>query len=77
VPIEAVVKRHEGSLYIFAVNMRGEDATATFKLAGLTGNAPARVLGEDRTVELAAGAFRDSFAPWGVHLYQLAIPAAK
>ena len=77
VPIEAVVKRHDGSLYVFAVNMRGEEATATLKLAGLAGNATARVLGEDRTVELAAGAFRDAFAPWGVHLYQLAIPAAK
>jgi len=71
VPIEALVKRYAGSLYVFAVSMRGEDATATFKLARLTANASARVLGEERVVEVSGGTFRDSFAPWGVHVYQI------
>ena len=67
------MKRHEGSLYVFAVAMRGEETTATLKLSGATG-AKATVLGEDRGVEIAGGAIRDTFAPWGVHLYQVAQP---
>lgn len=73
VPVEAIVKRHEGNLYVFAVCMRGEETAATFKLSGVAG-AKAAVLGEDRSVEIAGGTIRDAFAPWAVHLYQISQP---
>ncbi len=76
VPIEALVKRHAGSIYIFSVSMRGAASTATFKLAGRSGKQSAKVLGEERTLEIDGGSFRDSFEPWGVHLYQIAEPAS-
>jgi hypothetical protein len=74
VPIEAVAKRHEGATYVFAVGMRDGQAEATFKVAGLEGKATAEVVGEGRTIEVVAGEFRDSFGPWGVHLYRINSP---
>jgi hypothetical protein len=71
IPVEATVRRHEGAIYVFAVAMRDGAATATFRVAGVTGKATARVLGENREVALAGGAFQDSFRPWDVHLYQI------
>ena len=53
--------------------MRGEETTATIKLAGAAA-ARATVLGEDRPIELASGTIRDTFAPWAVHLYQIPQP---
>jgi len=74
VPVEALVKRHAGSLYVFATCMRGAETTATFKLAGLSGKVTAKVLGEDRSVEIDGGTLREAFDPWGVHLYEIAQP---
>ncbi len=69
VPVEAVARRRGGATYVFAVGMRDGATTATFKIAGLSGRASAKVLGEHRTVEVRDGVFEDEFAPWGVHLY--------
>jgi hypothetical protein len=69
VPVEAVVKRHGGATYVFAVVMRDGATTATFTVAGMTGRARAEVLGENRTIEVRDGVFRDEFGAWGVHLY--------
>ena len=71
VPVEAIIKRHDGKLYVFAANMRGEPTTATFKLAGQSGKT-ANVLGEGRILALDGGTLRDEFGPWAVHLYQIA-----
>jgi Zn ribbon nucleic-acid-binding protein len=51
VPVEMTVRRHDGYLYVFAVCMRGEKTTATFKLAGTKGDVEA--LGELRKIEAA------------------------
>jgi hypothetical protein len=81
VPVEAAVRRHNHNLYIFAVSMRGEETSATFKLPDYLNKdalkpeaKTAKVLGEDRSVEVAGGAIRDTFAPWAVHLYQIPQP---
>lgn len=71
VPIEAVARRHEGATYVFAVGMREGKAEGTFRVAGLEGKATAEVLGEERSIEVVGGEFRDSFEPWGVHLYRI------
>jgi len=71
VPVEALVKRHQNSQYVFAVAMRNEKAKATFRLSNTPGKLSAKVLGEDRVVTVDAGVFQDEFEPWGVHLYEI------
>jgi hypothetical protein len=71
VPVEAMLKRHNGETYLFAVCMRDGTTTADFQIAGLTGQAKAEVLGEGRTLELRDGTLRDEFRPWDVHLYRI------
>jgi hypothetical protein len=74
VPVEAMVKRYDGDVYVFAVGMRGAETTATFRLAQAPQAAAVEVLGEDRRLELKEGAFEDAFAPWDVHLYRIRQP---
>jgi hypothetical protein len=71
VPVEAMVKRHQGATYVFAVAMRDGQTTATFRVAGVTGMATAHVLGENRDIAVSDGAFQDTFRPWEVHLYRI------
>jgi hypothetical protein len=71
VPVEAMVKRHNGDTYVFTVGMRSGVTTATFQLASPTTKARAVVLGEDRSLDITNGQFRDTFQPWDVHLYRI------
>lgn len=71
VPVEAMVKRHGGETYIFAVCLRGQPTTATIKFADRALGQQAIALGEDRTVAISGGQFQDSFQPWDVHLYRI------
>ena len=70
-PVDILVKRHAGALYIFAVGMRNAPAKATFQLKGLPPDASAEVLDEGRKVSIQHGHFTDSFAPYDVHLYRI------
>jgi len=72
VPVEAMVKKHGGSTYVFAVAMRDGATKVTFRVVGESGAAQAEVLGENRQVDVRDGAFSDDFKPWSVHLYRLA-----
>ncbi len=71
VPIEAMVKRTEDAVYLFAVAMRGVSVSGEFRLRDLAGQWNAEVIGEDRTLAVTDGLLKDDFAPWGVHLYRL------
>jgi len=71
VPVEALVKRHGGAIYVFAVGMRDGKVTATFTMAGMRGRARAEVIDEGRTLEVNDGVFCDTFQPWDVHLYKI------
>jgi hypothetical protein len=71
VSVEAVVKRHGGAAYVFAVGMRDGKATATFTVAGMKGRARAEVIDEGRSLDVSDGVFRDTFQPWDVHLYRI------
>ncbi len=71
--IAAAVKRHGGSTYLFAVRMDNRPAKGSFAIRGMKGEATVRVLGEDRTLAARDGRFDDQFAPYGVHLYQIAV----
>jgi hypothetical protein len=72
VPVAAMVKRHNGSVYVFAVAMRKGATKATFQIQGIQGRQTLEVLGEDRTLDIQDGVFHDDFGLWGVHLYRVA-----
>jgi hypothetical protein len=71
VPVEAMVKRHGGATYLFAVGMRDGATKATFKLSKPGAATQVTVLGENRSIALTGGHFSDDFEPWQVHLYRL------
>lgn len=71
VPVEAMCKRHDGAVYVFAVGMRDGTATGSFTIPKLKNPAKAEVLGENRSLDVKDGVFRDTFKPWDVHLYKI------
>ena len=70
VPVDAMMKEHDGALYLFAVGMRNAPTRATFTFEGLQ-TADVRVLGERRRLRIEDGELRDDFAPYEVHLYRI------
>lgn len=71
VPVDVMQKSHGGAAYLFAVAMRDGETEATFRLAGSLDGA-VEVLGEDRSLTLVGGEFRDDFGGYAVHKYRLA-----
>ena len=69
VPVRAMLKEKDGAYYLFAIGMRNEATTATFRIEGMEA-ATIDVVGEDRTVEAPAGEFEDAFAPHERHVYR-------
>jgi len=69
-PVHAMVKRHGGATYLFAVAMYKEPTKATFELSGFK-EGRGEVLEEGRAVRVRAGRFTDSFAGYQVHLYRI------
>ena len=70
VPVDLMVKRSGGSLYLFAVSMRAGSTQATFTVQRAPGS-QVEVLGESRSLSLAGGQFTDTFTDYEVHLYRL------
>jgi hypothetical protein len=69
-PISTMVKRYNGSTYVFAVAMLDNAGRATFTLPDIpTGTV--KVLDESRQLSLSGGVFEDDFTGYGVHLYQV------
>jgi hypothetical protein len=76
-PVDTMVKANGSSLYVFSAVARAGITTASYVIQGMTGDAPASVVGENRTVAVKAGAFSDDLAENGVHIYQIDLAAAK
>jgi hypothetical protein len=74
-PVDFMVKAGGSALYVFAAVSRAGTATATFSVTGMTGNGVASVVGENRTIDVAAGKFSDDFAANGVHIYRIDLTA--
>ena len=66
----AVLKESQGTTCVFTVNLTTDPTTAAFTLKN-TPTTRARVLEESRQLEVADRTFKDSFAPYAVHLYRL------
>ena len=71
VPIDILVKRHDGTTYVFAVSMRDAPSKATFELKGIPEKAVAEVIGGDRKIEVSGGKFEDAFQGYEVKLYKI------
>ncbi|MDA0334720.1 MAG: hypothetical protein O2782_06125 [bacterium] len=69
VPVDVLVKQHDGQRYLFAASMREGRTTATFRLVGASAGR-VTVLDEGRTIEVVDGLFVDAFVDYDVHLYR-------
>jgi hypothetical protein len=69
-----MVKRADGTTYVFAVDMRPGPTTATFTLRAFSGAGTVEVIGENRSLPATDGAFQDDFTGYGVHIYRIANP---
>lgn len=70
-PIDLLVKANGTTLYVLSAISRAGTTMGSFTVAGMTGNAVATVVGENRTVDVTAGQFTDAFAANGVHIYKI------
>ena len=68
-PVAALVKRHDGATYVFAVALRDKAGKASFTLREGPRQGSAEALGERRSVSVQAARFEDDFKPYEVHLY--------
>ena len=71
VPIDLMMKRHEGATYVFAAAMRNGAAKGSFTVRDLPTQATAEVIDEGRTIDVRDGRFDDQFRPYEVHLYKI------
>ena len=69
--VDTMVKASGASLYIFSAVSRAGPTSASYSIAGLTGDCVATVVGENRTIGVKAGLFSDSFDANGVHIYRI------
>jgi hypothetical protein len=74
-PIDTMVKANGTSVYVFSAISRAGTATASYAIAGMTGDGVATVIGENRTLSIPAGKFSDDFAANAVHLYRIDLSA--
>jgi hypothetical protein len=70
-PVATMVKRYQGSTYVFAVSMRPEATDATFTVRDMTGVTTVEVLDENRRLNAGNGVFTDHFNGYQVHLYAM------
>jgi len=70
VPVAMMAKKHNDATYLFAVAMRNDKTTATFTIKHAESVKNVEVIGENRTINVENGVFKDSFEAWDVHLYR-------
>ncbi len=68
VPIDILTKKESGRNYIFAVAMREGQTSASFKVRS---GKSVEVIGENRTIQIKKGKFKDDFSGYEVHLYRI------
>ncbi|MDE1859941.1 MAG: hypothetical protein KGH67_05455, partial [Candidatus Micrarchaeota archaeon] len=68
--VDTMVKDYNGNVYLFAIESLDKATTATFTVNGLT-TGTATVIGENRQIQISGGKFSDSFAGYGVHIYNI------
>ncbi len=74
--VDTMVKASGTSLYVFSAISRAGTATASYTINGMTGNAVATVVGENRSVTITAGKFSDTYAANCVHISKVYLSTA-
>ena len=64
--INTLLKRHDGKTYLIVCNSAMADVKARFTVPGIK---TAKEYFENRTLNVADGAFEDAFGSYGVHVY--------
>ena len=72
-PIATMMKRLEGTNYLFTVGMDNREAEVTLKSTELSDVSNVELIDESRTVHVSAGELRDRFTPYQVHLYRFRV----
>jgi Carbohydrate family 9 binding domain-like len=67
--IEFVMRRHEGAIFIIAVNASPVTLQGTFSLSPALHNGKVKVLFENREIEFKNGKIQDNFTPYETHVY--------
>jgi hypothetical protein len=75
-PIDTMVKGNGSKLYVFSAISRAGTAMGSFSIKGMTGNAMATVVGENRTTTVTNGKFSDAFSASGAHVYEIDLSTA-
>ena len=89
--VDTMVREQHGDVYVFAARVtepvpipgakfRGVEAESiavNFEVSGLSGNAKAEVFGENRTVSVLNGRFKDTFVKNAVHIYKIPITLSR
>lgn len=70
VKVHVMTKRSGGYTYAFADADEASGGNVTFRVPDRR-NGAVTVLGEHRTLKMTSGSFSDTFAGYGVHLYQI------
>lgn len=68
VPVDIMTRRSGKTHYLFAVGMREDKTTATFRVKS---GKKVEVIGEDRIIHIRKRKFTDTFNHYGVHLYRI------
>jgi hypothetical protein len=63
-------RMHQGQLMVMAVNTKNEPVSVTFRIRG-TGNKKARVIFENRTLQVSGGQLTDHISAYGSQVYLL------
>lgn len=74
-PIATMTKRHQNTIYLFAIAMTNIASQPRFILDGFN-ETKALVIGEKRDVTITRGVFEDSFDGYGVHIYEIPMTGA-
>ena len=67
--VSVLVKNHEGSIYVLAVNASWEKVRA--RIFATVADGEGEVLWENRRIKVSGGAFEDEFKGFGVHVYRI------
>lgn len=66
-PVEVWAREYQNQRYMIVLNRSMQEQQGV--ISGITPNGKWNVLGENRSIEVAAGKLSDTFAPFAVHVY--------
>ena len=69
-PVATMMKKLEGTNYLFTVAMDNREAEVAIKSSELSNVSNVELIDESRTIKVSAGELRDRFKPYQVHLYR-------